>query len=190
MSNSSEASGMSASFSGGGLFRISEMFRRTFLLHPLCCKKGSLFVFDDGVCMSLVFFPAKWSLLNTSGLSAFRAPWRRGDSVVGRRNAGWTTLKSGPTHARSAHNGLLQKRLEEDLCWIIPHVHLVPQSVKGMNWTGLQLDISVKIGYVMKMAWMSQWVVSLLDLVMEGCGFEFWFWEKKTKNLPKPQVDE
>ena len=53
MSNSSEASGMSASFSGGGLFRISEMFRRTFLLHPLCCKKGSLFVFDDGVVISM-----------------------------------------------------------------------------------------------------------------------------------------
>ena len=25
-------------------------------------------------------------------------------------------------HARTAHKGLLQKRLEEDICWIIPHV--------------------------------------------------------------------
>ena len=27
---------------------------------------------------------------------SFRAPWRVGDAVVGRRNAGWTTSKSGP----------------------------------------------------------------------------------------------
>ena len=27
-----------------------------------------------------------------------------------------------PAYARTAHKGLLQKRLEEDLCWIVPHV--------------------------------------------------------------------
>ena len=27
-----------------------------------------------------------------------------------------------PAHARTAHKGLLQKRLEEDLCRIVPHV--------------------------------------------------------------------
>ena len=39
------------------------------------------------------------------------------DTVVGRRNARWTISKSGhPYLARAAHKGLLQKRLEEDLC--------------------------------------------------------------------------
>ena len=27
-----------------------------------------------------------------------------------------------PAHARTAHKGLQQKRLEKDLCWIVPHV--------------------------------------------------------------------
>ena len=42
-----------------------------------------------------------------------------------------------PAHARTAHEGPLQKRLEENLCWIIPHVPLMTQSVKGLNWTEL-----------------------------------------------------
>ena len=91
---------------------------------------------------------------------------------------------------RTANNGLLQKRLEEDLQWIVPYVPVMTQSVKGLNWTGLQLDISLKIGYVMKMAWMSQWVVSLLDLGMEGCGFEFWFWKKTKKQKPSKASGE
>ena len=42
-----------------------------------------------------------------------------------------------PAHARTANNSLLQKRLEEDLCWIVPHVPLTTHSVKGLNWTKL-----------------------------------------------------
>ena len=58
-----------------------------------------------------------------------RAPWRVGDAVVGRGNAGWTTSKSGHPWP-----GLLQKRLEEDLCWIVPHVpHRRPNRSK--HWT-------------------------------------------------------
>ena len=38
-----------------------------------------------------------------------------------------------PAHARTAHKGLLQKRLGEDLCGIIPHVAPTTQSVKGLN---------------------------------------------------------
>ena len=36
-------------------------------------------------------------------------------------DAGWTTSKSGhiSPRARTAHKGLLQKRLEEDICWIV-----------------------------------------------------------------------
>ena len=38
-----------------------------------------------------------------------------------------------PAHARAAHKGLLQKRLEEDLCCIVPRVSLTTQSVMGLN---------------------------------------------------------
>ena len=41
-----------------------------------------------------------------------------------------------PTHARTAYNGLLQERLKEDLCWIVPHVPPMNQLVKRLNWTG------------------------------------------------------
>ena len=36
-------------------------------------------------------------------------------------------------YARTAHKGFLQKRLEEDLCWIVPQVPPTTQSVKGLN---------------------------------------------------------
>ena len=38
-------------------------------------------------------------------------------------------------NARTAHGGLLQKRLEEDLCWIIPHLPPTTQLVKRLNWS-------------------------------------------------------
>ena len=34
----------------------------------------------------------------------------------------WRLEKDIPALARTAHNGLPLKRLEEDLCWIVPHV--------------------------------------------------------------------
>ena len=43
-----------------------------------------------------------------------------------------------PTHARTAHKGLLQKRLEEDLCWIVPHVPLKTHLVKGEKLTSFK----------------------------------------------------
>ena len=42
-----------------------------------------------------------------------------------------------PAHARTAHNGFLQKRLGEDLCSIVPHVSPTTKSVIGLNWTEL-----------------------------------------------------
>ena len=45
------------------------------------------------------------------------------------------------THVRTAHNGLLQKRLEEDLCWIVLHFPPMTQSVRNwteLNWTRRQ----------------------------------------------------
>ena len=35
-----------------------------------------------------------------------------------------------PDHASMAHKGLLQRRLEEDLCFVAPHVSLMTQLVK------------------------------------------------------------
>ena len=45
-----------------------------------------------------------------------------------------------PAHARTVHDGLLQKQqqqngVEEDLCLTIPHVPLMTQLLKGVNWT-------------------------------------------------------
>ena len=38
-----------------------------------------------------------------------------------------------PAYARTAHNGLLLKGLEEDLCRTVPHIPPTTQSVKGLN---------------------------------------------------------
>ena len=40
-----------------------------------------------------------------------------------------------PAYARTAHNGLLQKKkyIEEDRCRIIPHIPLTTQSVRGLD---------------------------------------------------------
>ena len=59
---------------------------------------------------------------------SFRTSWRMGDTMVGSGNAEWTTSKT-------AQKGLLQKRLEQDLCRIVPHL-LMTQSVK--DWTEFQ----------------------------------------------------
>ena len=44
-----------------------------------------------------------------------------------------------PAHARTANKGLLQKRLEEDLCWIVPHVPSTIKSDKRLKWPELKL---------------------------------------------------
>ena len=61
-------------------------------------------------------------------------PWRAGNSVAGRGNAGWTTSKKDTSdHARTAHKGLLQKRLDEVLGLIAPHVSPTTQSGNELN---------------------------------------------------------
>ena len=66
-------------------------------------------------------------VMTASPKPSFGTPWREVDAVVGRGNAGCTTI----------HNGLLQKRLEEDLCCILSRVPPTTQSVRGLNWTEL-----------------------------------------------------
>ena len=48
-----------------------------------------------------------------------------------------------PAHARTAHKCLLQKRLEEDLCYIVLHVPPTTQSVKGLNWNRTELYLVI-----------------------------------------------
>ena len=54
-------------------------------------------------------------------------------------------LKLLSAHARTAYRGLLQKGLEGDLCWIIPHSPPPPpvtQSIKGLNCRLLWVKVS------------------------------------------------
>ena len=47
---------------------------------------------------------------------SMRTTLRVGDTMVGRENAGWSSQRVDiPARARTAHNSLLQKRLEEDI---------------------------------------------------------------------------
>ena len=59
--------------------------------------------------------------------------------AVGRENSGWMDTIERldiPAHARLAHNGLQQKRLEADLCSI------VPESCPPNNPTGLGTELN------------------------------------------------
>ena len=48
---------------------------------------------------------------------SFGAPWRVGDAVVAEEMLDGQQEKVDiPVHARTAHKGFLQKRVEEDLC--------------------------------------------------------------------------
>ena len=60
-------------------------------------------------------------------LGAWATPWSAEEMLDGLQQR-----VDIPAHARSAYQGLLQKRLEEDLCWIVPHV-LIGQGTE-MNW--------------------------------------------------------
>ena len=58
-----------------------------------------------------------------------------------------------PAHARSAHKGLLQKRLEEDLCWIIPHVCPTTKSIKVLTWTDQSLKERFRCMWHRSLSW-------------------------------------
>ena len=68
----------------------------------------------------------------------FKAPEISGNAMVGSRNCRMDSIKMDiSAHARTAHKGLQQESLEEDICWIVLHVPSMTQSVKGLNWTEL-----------------------------------------------------
>ena len=69
---------------------------------------------------------------------SFRAPCRVGYAVVSRRNTGWQHQRADiPAHARTAHKDPLQKRPEDNICWIVLHVPPTTQSVKKVKWIEL-----------------------------------------------------
>ena len=38
-----------------------------------------------------------------------------------------------------------EKKIEEDLCWFVPHVHPTTQSGKGLNWTELNWAMIITV---------------------------------------------
>ena len=62
-------------------------------------------------------------------LEGFATPWLTEKMLDGQHQR-----VDIPAHARTAHKGLLQKRLKEDLCWIFPIVSPTTRSVKWLNW--------------------------------------------------------
>ena len=68
-------------------------------------------------------------------------PWSAEEMHDGQRQ-GMDT----PAYARAAYKGLLQKRLEEDLCWIVrPFVPVRTQSVKRLNWIELNWPKAISL---------------------------------------------
>ena len=55
-------------------------------------------------------------------------PWSAGEMLDGQHQR-----VDISTRARTAHKGVLQKRLEEDICWIVPHVFLTTQLFERLN---------------------------------------------------------
>ena len=60
-------------------------------------------------------------------LGGWMTPWLAEEMLDGQQRM------DIPADARTIYKGLLQKRLEEDLFWIIPQVPSTTQSVKGLN---------------------------------------------------------
>ena len=113
-------------------------------------------------------YPTSWCL-TVSPEPSFRASCSVDNAVVGRGNAGWTTSKSGHPYPyrNCSHKTLLQKRLEEDLCWIISHVHPMIHLVKGLNWTVFG---SFGEGSLYALLSMSVVTISTSKLILNGCG--------------------
>ena len=80
--------------------------------------------------------PLSWELAWFGHVTRHDSLSKKHPSVVGRGNAEWQHPRVDiPAHARTTNKGLLQKRLEEDLCWIVPHIPPTTKSVKELNWT-------------------------------------------------------
>ena len=67
-------------------------------------------------------------------LGGSATPWLAEELLDGQRQS-----MDSLTHARTAHNGFLQKRLEEDLCWIVTRYPWRP--FRSRHWTELNWTV-------------------------------------------------
>ena len=67
-------------------------------------------------------------------LGGWAMPWQAEEKLDGQRQR-----VNIPAHARTAYSGLLQKRPEEDLCWLVRHVKPDDPIAQGaeLNWSCL-----------------------------------------------------
>ena len=84
----------------------------------------------------MIHYHVLWWSINTSlrtgpwrTVPFFRAPWRVGDAVIGKGNAGWTLSKSG--HSCPYQNCLTMASRRKDWERTPP----TTMSVEGLNWT-------------------------------------------------------
>ena len=71
-----------------------------------------------------------WRPILQGHLGGWAMPWSAEEVLDGQRQR-----MVIPTLAGSANNSRPQKRLGEDLCWIVRRVPPTNHSVKGLNWT-------------------------------------------------------
>ena len=151
---------------------------------------GLLWVFPSYICVRTEFvdlsgYNCRFSgILHGSGMSyamtaspkpSFRAPWRVGDAVVGRGNAGWTTPKSGhPCPSQNCSQGLSAEMNGRGFLLNRPSCPPPTHSVKGLNWTELNCRYETSFKWVL----IYDSVCSSCDPVwLTGC------WNPVTKNM-------
>ena len=83
-------------------------------------------------------------------LGGWATPWSAEDMLDGQRQRADVV----PARAKAAHMGLLQKRLEEDLCWIVPPV---PSSPPLTPPPDDQLGRGTELNWTELMVWPSHW---------------------------------
>ena len=83
---------------------------------------------ETDTCMVWAFNTPQQSLQNhPSGHLGWVMPWLAEEMLEGQHQR-----VDIPDHGRTAHKGVLQKSLEQDLCWIVPYVHRMTQSVNKL----------------------------------------------------------
>ena len=86
-----------------------------------------------------------------------------------------------PVHARTTSNDLQQKRLGNDLCWIVPHPPPQPhspttQSVKGLNWPELFVWRSISLRCCQRADWVWLAIMDIRTAANRQHGSD-WAWQ-------------
>ena len=120
-----------------------------FGLRGFCCSDQQLGSEQNYLpCRSTGIFSGNCQKTETCMVQACHIPQQRHQNQPSGQLGGWVTLGSAEemldgqhqrvdnlARARTADKGLLQKRPEEDLCWIVPHFSPTIHSFKGLKWT-------------------------------------------------------